>query len=259
MKQTSLLASPAAIAAAMESSATKFTPASSANSAEAVGAGLLNAAGALSALGGSPVDDPPSYVVPSLKEEAAVPPPTVELTKKPATLTNESRPTFEFRASRPVAFTCQIDGGGAQACASPFVVPTALGDGAHGFVVTGVDAQGRSGSSGSYGFTVDTKAPKTSFVKKPGKLLTTKRKNVVGRFRLRASESPVTFYCQVDKAPLRICGKSFHRRFGKGGHVIKVKARDAAGNLAKKWTAYRFRVKLLRPAKGSAHPPKHHR
>ena len=175
MKQTSPLASPAAIAAAMESSATKFTPPSSVNSAEAVGAGLLNAAGALTALGGSPVDDPPSDIVPSLKEEAAAPPPTVELTRKPAALTNESRPTFEFKASRPVAFTCQIDGAAAQSCASPFVVPTALGDGTHGFVVTGVDAQGRSGTSAVYDFTVDTKAPKTSFVKKPKKLLKTRR------------------------------------------------------------------------------------
>jgi Subtilase family len=259
MKQTSPLASPAAIVAAMESSATKFTPASPANSAESVGAGLLDAAGALTALGGSPVDDPPSYVVPSLKEEAAAPPPTVELTKKPAALTNESRPTFEFKASRPVAFTCQIDGAAAQACASPFVVPTALGEGTHGFVVVGIDAQGRSGSTGIYAFTVDTKAPKTTFVKKPKKLLKTNGKKVVGRFRLKASESPVTFYCQVDKEPLRICGKSFRRRFAKGAHVVKVKAKDAAGNLAKKWTAYHFRVKLLRPAKGPGHPPKHHR
>jgi hypothetical protein len=252
MKQTAPLASPAAIATAMESTATKFTPPSKANEAAAVGAGLLNAGNALVALGGSPVDDPPSYVVPSAKEEAAAPPPSVELTKKPNALTNESRPVFEFKATRPVAFTCQVDGGPAQACASPYVVPTALGDGSHGFVVTGTDAQGRSGSSGAYAFTVDTKAPKTTFVGKPKKVVKTKGKSVVGRFKLKVSESPATIYCQVDKDPLRICGASFRRHFTKGAHVVKVKAKDSVGNLATKWTVYRFRVKQLRPA----HPKK---
>jgi hypothetical protein len=75
----------------------------------------------------------------------------------------------------------------------------------------------------------------------------TTKKNIVARFRLKANESPVTFYCQIDKEPLRICGKSFHHRFGKGKHAVRVRAKDAAGNLAAKQTVFHFRVKLIPP------------
>lgn len=242
MKQTEPSATPARIAAALEGSATPFHRITSPN---AVGGGMVNALGAITALGGVPVDDPPSYVVPSLKKEREEPAPTVSITKKPAPLTRESRPTFEFTSNRRVAFTCQVDGATPQPCASPYVVPTALADGEHGFAVTGTDAQGRSGSSGVYKFVVDTRAPKVTIVRHPKKLVRTKKKSVVARFRLRATEAPVTFYCQVDKLPLRICPKSFHRRFTPGHHVLKVRAMDQAGNIAAKPTAFRFRVKQV--------------
>lgn len=242
MKQTDPPATPAAIVAAMEGSATAFHRITS---VDAVGAGMVNALGAITALGGAPVDDPPSFVVPSLKKEGEEPAPTVSITKKPGPLTKEDRPTFEFTSSRPVSFACQVDGGTPQPCASPYVVPTALADGEHGFVVTGTDAQGRSGSSGVYRFVVDTKAPKVTIVGHPKKLVRTRKKSVVARFRLRASEAPVTFYCQVDKLPLRICGQSFSRHFTPGHHVLKVRAMDQAGNIAAKPTAFRFQVKQV--------------
>jgi hypothetical protein len=79
----------------------------------------------------------------------------------------------------------------------------------------------------------------------PKKLVRTKKKRVLARFKLRASEAPVTFYCQVDKEPLRICAKSYHHRFTPGHHVLKVRAMDQAGNIAAKPTAFRFRVKQV--------------
>jgi hypothetical protein len=83
----------------------------------------------------------------------------------------------------------------------------------------------------------------------------TAKRSVVARFKLAASESPVTFYCQFDKEPLRICGKQFHHRFKKGKHAVRVRAKDAAGNLAPKPTVFHFRVKEVR----RAHPaPAHH-
>jgi hypothetical protein len=250
MKQTNPLASPGAIVAAMESSATAYTTVTSLN---AVGKGLLNAAGAITAVGGARVEDPPSTVVGSVEPAvvtttpAATPAPVVTVTKGPKSLGNESRPTFEFSSTRPVSFTCQIDGGAAQPCASPYVVPTKLADGTHGFVVTGTDAQGHSGSSAIYSFTIDTKAPRTTIVVHPKKVIKTSKSSVVGRFRVRADEAPVTFYCQFDKEALRVCGKTFHRRFTPGVHVVKVRAMDALGNLAAGWTRYKFRVKQLRP------------
>lgn len=245
MKQTDPLASSGAIAEAMEETATGFT---TVNSPDAVGAGMLNADAAMNFLGGSPVEDPPSYVIPSIEEEKAAPAPTVTITKGPKSLGNENRPTFEFTANQPATFTCQVDGGTRQACASPFLVPSVLGDGAHGFTVIATNAKGLAGSNGIYNFTIDTKAPVTKIVGHPSKVVRTRKKNIVGRFRLKASESPVTFYCQIDREPLRICASSFHSRFKPGGHTLKVKAKDQVGNLATKWTSFHFRVKALRPA-----------
>ncbi|HVV91552.1 MAG TPA: S8 family serine peptidase, partial [Solirubrobacterales bacterium] len=248
MKQTDPLASPGQIGGALESSATEFTVT---NSRDAVGAGMVNALAAMKALGGSPVEDPPSHVVTSLEEEEKAPAPTVTITGGPKALGNESRPTFEFTASRPVTFRCQIDGGTPQPCASPYLAPSKLADGSHGFVVTGTDAQGRSGSSGVYGFTIDTKAPRTKIVGHPKKIVKTRKRAVVARFRLRASESPVTFYCQFDKEPLRICPARFHHRFKKGKHAVRVRAKDQAGNLAEKPTVFHFRVKELPRGRGA--------
>jgi hypothetical protein len=73
----------------------------------------------------------------------------------------------------------------------------------------------------------------------------TNKKSVGVRFRLKANESPVTFYCQIDKEPLRICGRSFGHRFTKGKHVLRVRAKDEAGNLAEKQTVFHFRVKQI--------------
>jgi hypothetical protein len=242
MQQANPLATPAQIVAAMKATATRFTVVKSPFD---VGAGMVNALAALKEVGGAPVDDPPSYVVPSLEEEEKAGPPIVTITKGPPPLGKENRPIFQFASNRPVAFTCQVDGGAPEPCASPYLVPSVLGEGPHGFVVIGTDAQGRKGSSGIYSFTVDAKAPKTTIVGHPKKVVKTNKKSVAVRFRLKANESPVTFYCQIDKEPLRICGRSFTHRFTKGKHALRVWAKDEAGNLAEKQTAFHFRVKLI--------------
>jgi hypothetical protein len=256
MRQTSPFSSSASILSALESSATKFT---TVTSPDAVGAGLVNAQKAIEALGGTPVDDPPSHVVTSPEEEAKEPAPVVTITNGPASLSNKNRPTFEFTSSHPVVFTCQIDGGTPQPCASPYVVPAALGNGSHGFVVTGKDAQGRTGSSGVYGFGIDTTIPRTKFVGHPKKVVKTRKRSVVVRFRLSATESPVTYYCQFDKEPLRICSAAFRHRFKQGRHAVRVRAKDQVGNIAEKPTVFHFRVKALPPKKHRARKTHHPR
>ena len=244
MSQTAPLATPAKILSALESTATKFT---TITSPYAVGAGMVNALAAIRAVGGSPVEDPPSHVVESVEEEEKAGAPSVRITNGPAALSSNSRPTFEFTSTRPVAFTCQVDGGTPQPCASPYVVPAPLADGNHGFVVTGKDAQGRTGSSGVYNFAVDTKVPTANFAHHPKKVVKTRKRSVVVGFRLKASESPVTFYCQFDREPLRICPATFKHRFKKGKHAVRVRAKDQVGNITEKPTVFHFRVKELPP------------
>ncbi len=173
-------------------------------------------------------------------------PPQVTITKAPAPLSRNRRPTIEFSANRPVAFSCEVDGGPAQPCASPFVVPAALADGNHGIAVSGVDLAGRSGGSGTAGFAIDTRAPRTSIAKHPPKSIRTHRRHVRGTFRFKSNEAGVSFVCKVDRGLLRFCARRISRRFGAGKHVVQVRARDRAGNLDPSAAVFRFRVKRVR-------------
>jgi hypothetical protein len=274
MQQTKVVGTPG-ILEAMQASATKFPKAIS---KYAVGAGLLNAAGALTALGSGPVEDPASELIerheettheegdgkegsgietekelptPAPPAPTPAPAPVVSVTKGPGTVDNESRPTFEFSASQPASFSCQIDGAAPQPCVSPYVAPSALSDGQHGFAVVGTDAEGRSGASNTYYFTVDTKAPRARIVGHPAKLVKTAKATYVARFRLTADQSPVTYYCQMDREPLRICSASMTAKVKPGRHVLKVRARDELGNTSVSPSTYRFRVKKTPPARSA--------
>jgi hypothetical protein len=169
----------------------------------------------------------------------------VKIISGPATVGNQPRPTFEFSASHPAVFTCQVDGGAAVPCTSPYTVPAALGDGPHGFAVTARDAEGLSGTSAVYEFTVDTKAPRARIVSHPNKLVTTRKADFRAKFRLSANASPVTFYCQIDREPLRICGPSLSYKLAPGKHVLKVRVKDELGNLSITPSTFHFRVKQL--------------
>jgi hypothetical protein len=189
-----------------------------------VGAGLIDAYGAVAAL---------------------ALPPTVAITQAPQPLSRNRQPTIQFTANRPVAFSCSIDGGAAQPCASPYTVPAALGDGRHGIAVSGVDAAGRAGSSGVAPFTIDTRAPRTTIVKHPPKLVRTRRRKVREAFRFRSNEAGATFVCKIDRGLLRFCRPRISRRFDAGRHTVEVRARDAAGNIDRSPAVFHFRVKRV--------------
>ncbi|HEY2479696.1 MAG TPA: S8 family serine peptidase [Solirubrobacterales bacterium] len=91
----------------------------------------------------------------------------------------------------------------------------------------------------------DTVAPRARIVGHPAVLIRTAAGSIVARFRLRASEPDVTFFCQFDSAAPRACPQSFRHRFGVGRHVLEVRAEDAAGNLAATPAVFRFRVESI--------------
>jgi hypothetical protein len=191
--------------------------------ADAVGAGLIDAYGAVQAL---------------------ALPPVITITKAPEPLSHNRRPTIEFSANRPVSFSCEVDGGSPQPCASPFGLP-GLTDGTHGVAVNGVDLAGRKGSSGTAMFAIDTRAPRTTIAKHPRKLIRTHRRRVRGSFRFRSSEAGATFVCKVDRGLLRFCGSKFSRRFGVGRHTVQVRSQDRAGNVDRSPAVFHFRVKRV--------------
>ncbi len=172
-------------------------------------------------------------------------PPVLTVTKKAEPLSRNRRPTFEFSANRPVAFSCALDGATPQLCSSPYTLPFNLGDGQHGFTVTAVDRAGRSASSGVINFRIDTRPPRTKIAKHPRKVVRTHKRQVRLSFRFRASEPEVIFVCKVDHGFLRFCPANFSRRFAVGKHVLTVRARDAAGNVQRKASVFHFRVKRI--------------
>jgi hypothetical protein len=172
-------------------------------------------------------------------------PPTITIGKAPAALGRERRPTIEFSANRPVTFACSLDGSVARPCTSPYQVPSRLGDGRHGIVVTGTDLGGRAGASPLVSFTVDTRAPRTKIVKHPPKLVRTRRARAEAIFRFHSSERGAKFVCKVDRGLRKFCGTRLVLRAAEGRHKVLVKAVDAAGNVDPSPAVFRFRVERV--------------
>jgi Subtilase family len=172
-------------------------------------------------------------------------PPTIGFLQAPEALSRNRRPTIQFTASRPVAFACALDGGLPQPCASPYTVPAPLAEGKHAFAVTGTDIGGRVGASPVISFTIDTKAPRTRIVKHPPKLVRSKHRRVRVVFRFRSNESGATFICKTDHDLLRPCRARLALRLLEGRHKVKVRAKDAAGNVDPTAAVFNFRVKRV--------------
>ena len=168
-------------------------------------------------------------------------PPTITFTQVPKAISRIRTPTIAFTANRPVGFSCSLDGSAPQACSSPYIPATALADGRHRFEVSGADIAGNVGSS-SVSFAVETEPPKTFFAKHPEKLIRTHKRKVRETFRFASNESGVSFFCAVDRGPFHRCGVKLSRWFGLGKHTVRVKARDAAGNVDPTPAVFRFRV-----------------
>ena len=87
--------------------------------------------------------------------------------------------------------------------------------------------------------------PTAKIVSHPKALERTRKRSIVGKFRFRADQSGVTFFCQVDRTAARRCGERFQRRFGIGRHVVKVRAVDTSGNASSAPASFRFRVQRI--------------
>lgn len=91
----------------------------------------------------------------------------------------------------------------------------------------------------------DRGAPKTFLRHRPRKLIRTRHRWAKAVFRFRSNERGVTFLCRIDRKRFRRCKPRFARRYRIGRHVVRVRARDRAGNVDRTPAVYRFRVKRL--------------
>ncbi len=211
---------PAEIRAGMEATARpvgSFGP-------TAVGAGLIDAVGLI---GGSAL------------------PPSVSITGAPAAVSRNRSPSIAFAANRPASFSCEIDGSAPFPCTSPFTPPEPLGDGLHGFAVSGVDHSGRRGASPVASFRVDTTPPRTFFRTRPRKTIRTSGRLARAAFGFHSNEEGVQYTCRVDGGLFRFCPERLSRRFKVGRHSLRVKAVDPAGNIDATAAVYRFVVERV--------------
>jgi hypothetical protein len=189
-----------------------------------VGAGLIDARGAVSAL---------------------ALPPNVTITRRPAPVTRLRHPTFGFAANRPTVFACAIDGNAPRSCASPYTLPARLADGRHRFLVTATDLGGRVGAAPLLAFRVDTRPPRTTITTHPPHLIGVAGARATAVFRFRSSEGRASFLCKLDGHRQRRCASRLVLRLAAGSHILRVRARDAAGNVDRTPAVFRLRVKRL--------------
>jgi hypothetical protein len=169
-------------------------------------------------------------------------PPTVSIAERPEPLGRNRWPRIGFAANRPAAFACSLDAGPLLPCSSPFFPSERLADGSHGFSVRATDAAGRSGQSEVVSFRIDTRRPRVFFRKRPRKTILTRHRRAKAVFRFASNERNVTFICRVDGGLPRFCKRRLARRFRVGRHMVRIRARDAAGNLSRRPAVFRFTV-----------------
>ncbi|HET8567285.1 MAG TPA: S8 family serine peptidase [Solirubrobacterales bacterium] len=85
--------------------------------------------------------------------------------------------------------------------------------------------------------------PSTRFLRHPPKLVRTHSRTARVVFRFGSDQLGATFLCRIDKGVFRPCGARTVRRFGLGGHVVRVRAVGSAGLADPTAAVFRFRVK----------------
>jgi Subtilase family len=91
-----------------------------------------------------------------------------------------------------------------------------------------------------------TPALSTSLKRHPSRLVSVTGRSARLVFRFAANEQGVVFLCEVDGGPLHLCPVKFVHRFPVGGHVLRVEARDQAGEVDSTPAVFRFQVKRRR-------------
>lgn len=92
----------------------------------------------------------------------------------------------------------------------------------------------------------DVSAPDTTIRRHPPRLRRTRRRTARVVFRFGSTEAAVVFLCKFDRRRFHRCGRRTVRRLKRGRHVLRVQARDAAGNTDRTPAVFRFRVKRVR-------------
>jgi hypothetical protein len=156
-------------------------------------------------------------------------PPDTTISSGPDGATSDNTPTFDFAATEPgSAFSCQVDLGATEACASPWTTPV-LPDGPHRVAVSATDAAGNGDASPAMrSFRVDTQAPDTTIDPAPP----AESSDTSATLTFDADESGASFECRLDWRAWADCtSPKSYSGLWVGRHSAYVRATDAAGNV----------------------------
>jgi hypothetical protein len=118
-------------------------------------------------------------------------PPTVTITVKPPTPSNDASPSFGFTVTDATNIECRLDASAFTPCTSPTQYPD-LPDGTHAFSVRAIDAAGNVAEA-SHTWTIETGAPTAALTSAPPGLSSIS----AATFGFTADE-PSSFECTLD-------------------------------------------------------------
>jgi hypothetical protein len=161
--------------------------------------------------------------------------------------------TFEFDASEPSTFECQLDSQPVDtSCTSPKTY-SELPEGHYTFNVTAIDSfLNPDPSPASRGFTVDRSPPETSIDAGPEEGSTVNTRTTT--FEFSPSEPVLTMECAIDDTVFTACASPLTVELPNGPHSFSVAARDLAGNVDQTPAKRTFTVDAPPPSTGSGPP-----
>jgi outer membrane protein OmpA-like peptidoglycan-associated protein len=160
----------------------------------------------------------------------------------PSPTTQDGEPTITFEGDPGTTFRCRVDGGAWRTCTSPLQL-SGLRDGPHQLEVEAVDAAGNVSKREVRTWTVDRSAPgQPTLLSGPADQTT----DPGATFEL-SPESGTTLECSTDDGPWVPCATRVELGgLGLGGHVLRVRQIDAAGNVGSP-AEYRWTVVEVSP------------
>ena len=157
------------------------------------------------------------------------PPAAPTASTPPASPTNQTTASIGINGEAGATFECKLDTGAWVACSNPTAL-TNLADGPHTLQMRQIDTAGNTGPATSVSWTVDTAPPS------PAPTITgtpiSPASTSSATLTFAATEAGSTFECSTDGATWTTCTSPLSLSgLSEGGHVVKIREIDAAGNI----------------------------